>query len=311
MKKLTLSIVSAMMLASCSQTVALQNDVSQAIEENTEQLFTVSTLTYKKHETYDLALDLYLPNKATATPHKLLVWVHGGAWFRGSKDEFIPRNGNLARSLLDKGYAIAAVNYSLSGQAIFPTPVRDINDAINFVVDSASDYNIEPTNITMMGRSAGGHLAALIATSNHNSSTNLYLSGHEPKYNVSAVVDFFGVSDLEELKGNSGRVDHDAPDAAEARFLGESPRVNPELARKASPTHYINDKTPPFILFHGGKDQIVPASQSYHLKAQLDEMNITNQLFIEEGAKHGDPVFDSLQQVTKVVEFLKEHFPTK
>lgn len=259
------------------------------------------TFVYKKENGKSLALDLFLPT-ASNNPSLLAVWVHGGAWMRGSKDETLTKNGNLVTSLLAEGVAVAAVNYRLSGEAIYPAAPNDINDAVNFLMEKKSDLHLEADRVIMMGRSAGGHLAALLTTSNNDKVSFL---SQAPKYSVVGMVDFFGPTDLVALRGNSGKVDHDAPDAAEALFLGESPLENTALAREASPTSYIDSETPPFIIFHGLADGVVPASQSELLSNKLDQFNVPNQLFLVEGKRHGDPVFDTDEYVTKVVDFVK------
>ncbi|KOE83122.1 hypothetical protein ACS86_09490 [Vibrio alginolyticus] len=260
------------------------------------------TIDYKTVNGKTLELDLYLPSQQQVVP--LLVWVHGGAWMRGSKDEFLTKNGRLANTLLNHGYAVAVINYRLSSEATFPAPVADINDAINYLIDRHQEYSLKNDSVVMMGRSAGAHLAMLAATSN-TYDNGFYLAGNEPRYKVSAVVDFFGPSDLVELKGNSGAIDHDAPDSSQAKMLGKSPREDAELAKWASPTTYINNTTPPFIIFHGLNDTTVPYSQSEHLKSVLDGYGVENHLYLVDGAHHGDLIFDTQPYVTKVLDFIQ------
>ncbi|ASU23532.1 hypothetical protein CCZ37_04380 [Vibrio qinghaiensis] len=287
------TLISIVILVGCS---------ARNRNETTQLPVQKQTIVYKTVNGKELALDLYLPNQKQATP--LLVWVHGGAWMRGSKDEFVTKNGQLANTLLNHGYAVAAVNYRLSSEATFPAPVADINDAINYLIDHHQQYSLKSDSVVMMGRSAGAHLAMLVATSNAHDS-GFYLAGHEPRYKVSAVVDFFGPSDLVELKGNSGEIDHDAPDSSQAKMLGKSPREDADFAKWASPTTYIDNTTPPFILFHGLNDTTVPYSQSEYLKSVLDNYNVENHLYLVEGAHHGDPIFDTEPYVVKVLDFIQ------
>jgi len=271
--------------------------------------YNVKTLTYKTIGSKALQLDLYIPKQSKAEHTPLLIWVHGGAWFRGSKDEFISKNGTLADKLVNEGYAIAAVNYRLSGEAVFPAQVADINDAINYLVNHASQYNISTDKVGIMGRSAGGHLASLIATSNNDTETGFYEANRQPEYDIAVVLDFFGPSDINAMRGNSGNVDHDAPDAAEARLLGASPVERPDLAKWASSTTYIDTDTPPFIIMHGDADGVVPDSQSRILKTRLGESGVSNKLVVVQGAGHGDPVFDTEEYVDMAAEFIKSYLP--
>lgn len=305
MKTLLKHLITAVVLGlSVSPTYSIETSEGKAQTTNINTL----EMVYKRVNGTELHLDLHRAKDKLSNTLPLLIWVHGGAWMRGSKDEFLTRNGNLARSLIAEGYAIAAVNYRLSHQARFPAQLRDINSALNFLVEQAEQLNIDTSKLTLMGRSAGGHLASLVATSHNNFGTsNLYDKSDFPKYNIISVVSFFGVSDLEQLKGNSGRVDHDAPDSAEAKLLGASPRSRPDLAKWASPTHYVSLKSPPFILLHGDSDGVVPDTQSTLLKSVLDDSDVFNALHIAKGARHGDPVFDTDEYVSKVVAFVQLH----
>ncbi|CAB9494875.1 alpha/beta hydrolase [Alteromonas macleodii] len=295
----------ALLLVGCGTT---KSDKRETESEKTETPYAnlddikPQSIVYKTVNGKDLALDLYMPTSLGTAP-TLAVRVHGGAWMRGSKNETLSKNGNLVASLLNEGVAVAAVNYRLSGEAIYPAAPNDINDALNFLVDNSDNFKLSAEHVIMMGRSAGGHLASLLTTSNNDDVPFLNV---KPRYHVIGMVDFFGPSDLVALRGNSGKVDHDAPDAAEAQFLGESPLVNEALAREASPTSYIDNETPPFIIFHGLDDGVVPATQSELLSRRLDQFDVPNELFLAKGKRHGDPVFDTDEFVSKVVNFVRE-----
>lgn len=261
-------------------------------------------IVFKTVQGREIKLDLYKPKLQSAQPYPLLVWVHGGAWKRGSKDAIPTKNPLLLQSVIEKGYALAAVDYRLSGEASFPAPVQDINDALNFLHDHAQQYHIAADNFVMMGRSAGGHLAGFIGTTNAHSNIEFY---EKPKYQVKAVVSFFGPTDLLALGSKGGK--SASKKSSVSRFLGDTPSSIPDIAKQASSTTYVNQNTPPFIQLHGTVDKRVPLSQSALLKAKLDEYGIENQLWIEEGVGHSAPVFDSKKYVPHVMAFLDKHFP--
>ena len=70
-------------------------------------------------------LDLYLPRKAGQMP--LIIWVHGGAFMMGSKDDGVPLD------YLAQGYAVASMNYRLSQHAIFPAQIEDCKAAVRWL----------------------------------------------------------------------------------------------------------------------------------------------------------------------------------
>ncbi|KII76123.1 alpha/beta hydrolase [Vibrio renipiscarius] len=276
---------------------------------NANAVYTVEKdILFKTVKARTIKLDLYLPKTEAKVDGKypLLVWVHGGAWKRGTKDDIPTKNPLLLNSVLSEGYALAAVDYRLSGEATFPKPVADINDAINYLHDHANKYNLAADNVVMMGRSAGGHLAGLVGASNTHGDISFY---SEPKYRVAGVVSFFGPTDLLEL-GNKGNRPTSKKSSV-SRFLGDIPSEVPELAAQASTTSYINSDAPPYIQFHGTVDKRVPLAQSQILKQTLDKYGIENQLFIEEGVGHSAPIFDTDKYVPYVIAFLKRHYPIK
>lgn len=265
----------------------------------------IKDIVYKTLDGRTLMLDLYKPKQMAEQPYPLLVWVHGGAWKRGSKDAIPTKNPLLLRSMMQKGYALASIDYQLSGEATFPAAIVDINDALNYLHDHAEQFNVAADNVVMMGRSAGGHLAGLIGVTNSQDNLSLY---RQPRYQVSAVVSFFGPTDLLALGYKGGKAVSDK--SSVSRFLGNTPSEIPEIAKQASTTTYVNEKTPPFIQLHGTLDKRVPLAQSEQLKAKLDTFGVENQLWIEEGVGHSAPVFDTEKYVPHVVTFVQRYLPT-
>ena len=271
-----------------------------------ENLITFKNQAYKSVNGKRLLLDVY-QNKDIANP-PILVWIHGGAWKRGSKEAFITKNNNLVNAVLNKGYALASINYRLSGEAIFPAQIQDCNDAINFLYEHADTYGFNKDAIALMGRSAGGHLRVLVATSNTSGRRDFMGDQNKILFKVKALVDFFGPSDLINFKAYGTDKGTGTP---EADLLGGSPLEKERLARAASPIYYVNAQSPPTILFHGTADRNVPSKQSELFKSELDKHNIISELYLVDGARHGDPIFDTEVYVTKTMQFLQKHFPVK
>jgi len=103
-------------------------------------------------------LDLYLPARSDR-PLPVLVWVHGGAWLGGSKENC------PAVPLVARGYAVASINYRLSQHATFPAQIEDCKAAIRWLRAHAGKYHLDAGHIGAWGASAGGHLVALLGTS--------------------------------------------------------------------------------------------------------------------------------------------------
>ncbi|UOO81682.1 alpha/beta hydrolase [Uruburuella testudinis] len=266
-----------------------------------EQTRVFKDIIYKNVNGTDLKLDLYLPAQADK-PTPLIVWVHGGAWMRGDKADFPPRNSRLAAALLSEGYALASVSYRLSGQAAFPAPIQDLNDALAYLWAHAGQYGFDRDNIAIAGRSAGAHLALLAATANAQLPAD-FISSSQAPFHIRAAVGFFGIYDLPLM----GEQKNSTAASPESRLLGGTPAALPQTARAASPVSYVGPHTPPVILLHGTDDRQAPVDQSRVLQQRLNQSGIANEIIIVEGARHGDPVFDTEPYVAQVVDFFQRH----
>src|SRR5206468_3600241 len=105
-------------------------------------------LEYARAGDMALLLDLYRPEAARG-PLPLIVWVHGGGWSAGSKEN------SQAILLSGRGYAVASINYRLSGVATFPAQIEDCRAAIRWLRANAAKYNLDPNRIGVWGGSAG------------------------------------------------------------------------------------------------------------------------------------------------------------
>ncbi len=243
-------------------------------------------------------LDLYLPPQGEGSaPLPLIVWVHGGAWLGGNK------NSCPAAQFLKEGFAAASINYRLSQHAIFPAQIEDCKAAIRFLRANAGQYNIDPNRIGVWGASAGGHLVALLGTTgdvnDFDKGPNLQFSSK-----VQAVCDFFGPTDFTKMSAFESSMDHDAPDAPEAKLVGGPVQENKEACKKANPITYISKDDPPFLICHGDKDNLVPHNQSVLLYEALKKAGVEVTFHTVEGGGHGfsDPVVDKM-----VLEFFTKH----
>src|SRR6187431_2278789 len=104
-------------------------------------------------------LDLYLPPESGSAP--LIVWIHGGAFRMGSKEDRVPFE------MLEQGYAIASLNYRLSQHAHFPAQIEDCKAAVRWLRAHADSYWLDQSRFASWGESAGGHLAAMLGTAGY------------------------------------------------------------------------------------------------------------------------------------------------
>jgi acetyl esterase/lipase len=220
-----------------------------------------------------LELDLYLPGGDGPAP--VIVHAHGGGWRRGSRREPLPALGqDFYESLAAEGFAVAAADYRLSGEARFPAPLDDVRAAFGWVQDHADAYGLDAGRVYGWGDSAGGHLVLLAA-----------LTGTA----VRGAVAWFPVTDLLGLPSDvaaAGGAPDAGPDSREALLLGAPAESVPDLARQASPVTHASAAAPPVLLMHGAADDLVPPAQSIRLAEALRAAGAPVELVLVPGATH-------------------------
>lgn len=260
-------------------------------------------LRYGEHKERN-TLDLFIPRSDRPMP--LIVWVHGGAWLGGSKD-----GGNPALPFLAKGYAVASINYRLSQHAVYPAQIQDCKEAIRFLRANAKKYNLNPDAFGAWGASAGGHLVALLGTTNGVKDLMVANSPHKDTSDrVQCVVDFFGPTDLTKMAAQAGpksAIDHNSATSPESKLVGGAIPENKEKAAKANPIGYVTKETAPFLILHGDSDPLVPLAQSELLHEALTKAGVASELVVIKEGGHGGPGFASPENQEKIASFFERH----
>ena len=255
---------------------------------------------YNKDTLEKHLLDIYLPANATGEL-PLVILIHGGGWLSNDKYADIGYMKKTVAEILSNGFALASIDYRFSTQAIFPAQLQDCNRAVAFLYDNAEQYGFDRNRFAVMGFSAGGHLASLMALSKNNDVESFFMPGTSKDFDFKAVVDFYGPSDLLLLPGI------DDADSPEGLLIGAAPLARPDLARAASPVAYVDKNDPPFLIIHGEEDDLVSVNQSRLLSAWLSATGVRNELHVVEDAPHFGVMFDADEVRDKVMDFLREH----
>jgi acetyl esterase/lipase len=250
-------------------------------------------------------LDLYLPEGDG--PFPVVISVHGGGFMMGDKADAMGTTG--FDQLLAEGYAVAAVNYRLSGEAEFPAAIDDVKAATRWLRANAAEYNLDTDNFGAWGASAGGNLVALLGTSCGAADIEgADLGNADQSSCVQAVVDWFGPTDFLQMDaqfaGTSCPQTHDAADSPESQYLGAPVQDVPELAAQANPITYVTAEAPPFLIQHGTADCNVPPQQSQLLYDALTAAGVDATLNLLDGAGHGGAEFSDAANMQLVVDFL-------
>lgn len=258
--------------------------------------------------TASLQMDIYAATSGTG-PRPLLIWIHGGGWQSGSHNQ-VP---DFALALRARGISVASIGYRLTGQSIFPTQIHDCKGAVRFLRARAADFNLDPTRFGVWGSSAGGHLAALVATSGGVADLEGVTGGNlNASSDVMVCGDYFGPTELLTMALDCDAqsigcgIDHDAPSSAESLLLGVSGagqglgwlrenQNNPAApfpalianARASDPITHVDAADPPMYIAHGLVDTVVPIGQSRKLRDALVAAGVAHVHREVAGAGHG------------------------
>ncbi len=259
-----------------------------------------SNIEYALADNISLTLDVYLPSDVTA-PYPVIVWVHGGAWLTSSKE-------NLeCLFLIKSGYAIVSINYRLSYQAVFPAQIYDCKSAVRWVRANAYKYNFDSNRIGVFGSSAGGHLVALMGTTNGSAFHEGTVGGNtQYSSSVQAVCDWYGPADFI-TTCYIRDVDVCIPLSPVWKLLGGSVSGHLDLAKLASPVYQVTKDDPPFLIMHGTLDPIVPIEQSVELDSVLRKNDVPVIFKRIVGAGHGGGGFDSDSAKNTVINFFNQY----
>lgn len=260
-------------------------------------------LVYEKVGDRELPLDLYVPKKADGEL-PLVIWIHGGGWKGGSKNGI----GSCVR-VLEHGFALASVEYRLSGEAKFPAAIEDCKAAVSYLRLHAKKYGLNAEQIGVWGSSAGGHLVALLGTTNDSDVFNTHPVCKKASPRVQAVCNWFGPTDFLRMNDFPSTIDHDSPTSPESLFIGAPIQENKDLVARANPITYASESDPPMLLMHGDKDRLVAFNQSELLHAALMAAGVESELYKVVNGGHGFRNADDSRQelFERSLKFLLKH----
>ena len=254
------------------------------------------TRVFAKTNDVDFKVDIYSPNAENRNGASIIV-IHGGSWNGGVRNDFPQWNQWFTRN----GFTVFDIDYTLSPQPNYLSAINDVKKAVSWVKLNATEFNISPDKITLLGRSAGAHLALISA-----------YSANSQDEKVSGVISLYAPTDLIWDYANLSNEYVIDGRGTLAKFLGGNPNESQEIRDRflfASPIENVSPNSPQTLLIHGGKDQLVRLENMERLSGKLNELNVRHAtLYIPYGQHGFDYNFNGWgSQVTKVaiLDFLK------
>lgn len=251
----------------------------------------VPNLTYLTANNFEAKLDVYAP--LAPGPHPTILHIHGGGWTGGSKESVALR----LLPYLEMGFAVVNVTYRLARVSEAPAAVEDCRCALRWVIQNAKAYDFDVSRLTVMGYSAGGHLALTTGMLPASAGFDRQCPGSE-SLSVSAIVDWYGITDVADLLDGANRRDF------AVQWLGsQTDRL--ETAQRVSPLAYVRKDLPPILIIHGDADPTVPYQHAVRLHSALQEAGVLSELVTIPGGRHGNyPPAEQLRAMAAVRAFL-------
>ena len=238
----------------------LKRDLGWTAPEDVE---VIANVPYGPHKKWHL-LDVYLPKATKTETFQVLINIHGGAWVYGDKQVYAPYCMHLAQC----GFAVINASYRLAPKHTFPAPLEDVGSIMEWVVTNANQYRLDPSNLFLVGDSAGAHLATAYTAIQLNREYAKAFSGIKvsKKLVPKALVLNCGVFDMEgEVKRRGALLTPFLTD-----ILGAKPTTS--SIKKMSPVQYITPDFPPVYLATSNGDFL--RKHSYQLKEVLEQKQI-------------------------------------
>jgi acetyl esterase/lipase len=225
-----------------------------------------------------LRLDIYKPVGASMSRPGVLL-IHGGGWVEGDKSS----QRDMAEGLTRAGFVAISVGYRLAKDdaSRYPAQVDDVRRAVRWVRAHAGEIGVDPDRLGAFGHSAGGHLAAILGTTEAKGTGDPALKDVSSR--VQCVVDLCGPTDF---------TDESSPPVGPViawmipNLFGKTRLEAPDVYRDASPVSHVDARSAPTLIIHGTADDIVPIDQSRRLKDALAKAGVEVKLVELEGEGH-------------------------
>lgn len=216
----------------------------------------------------DQALDIYLPREGHRGTQ--MVFLHGGGWHFGCKDEY----GYLGAAMAAYGIACAVVGYRLYPKVRYPLFVEDVAHALSWLRRDGLRYGFADAPFYLMGHSAGAHIASMVALDERYRDL-----AHLHPDSVAGII---GLSGVYRFRPETSPVYADIFSMAEGDY---------EIVK---PINYVGENKVPILMLHGDQDRVIGICNAQQMLQAARAAGHHAQLHTQKGYGHVRPIFDFL-----------------
>lgn len=288
------------------------NETSQKLEKHVPS--GIASIENKQYHSgdKDAYLDVYYPDTIQNTDKALptVVWIHGGAWISGSKEDV----ANYLKILASHGYTTVGINYTIAPEKKYPTPLLQTNEAFTYLQENAKELHIDPYNFVLAGDSAGSQIASQFATlvTNQPYAQQVGIDPTLQPSQLRALVLNCGAYDLAiaDTNGESGKFLNSVLWA----YSGKKDFRNDPTLKYASVIDYVTGDFPPAFITAGNADPLESQSKAFAQKLTKLKVN-TDTLFYPENHEPKLPheyqfnldTADGRQAFSRITAFLNQY----
>lgn len=281
----------------------MDRDGIQNIKPNVKTISctTLCDVQYREVEGYPLHLHVILPtqDKEEKRRFPLIMFVQGSAWHKQTLGKEITQLSRIA----SLGYVIAIVEYRPSDVALFPAQIIDTKYATQFMVEHSEEYFVDPSQLIIWGTSSGAHTAMMTV---FTKGLEKFTPKDVKEYNYKCVIDYFGPTDVYEMRFQPSLGEHYTSTCPEGLLIGDV--VTRENSIETVVMEYItkDKKLPPLLIMHGDMDMSVPFHQSILLYDKMKECHQEVEFYRIQDARHSGAEFYSPNVLSQVQKFIQK-----
>ncbi|MDH4083048.1 MAG: alpha/beta hydrolase [Nitrospira sp.] len=210
-------------------------------------------------------LDMYIPANTTKKPFEVVVFLYGGRWTYGAKEDY----RFVGSTFADRGFLVVIPDYRKYSRVRFPEFAKDTAKALTWVHDHITESHGNPTRIHVVGHSAGAHIGALVTADPR------YLAD-EGKDRSIIIHDFAGLAVPYAF----------TPDEPDLEDMFGPPQNYPNM----QVTTFIDGTQPPMLLLYGDQDRVVKYANLEKLVQRIKQQGGCVRSRVYHGADHTDLV---------------------